>query len=192
MLHCKYCNIVLASVNTFGWYSFRSWAQFKRNIFLCHFDIQLLTYNWNYFFRNLIYDTYSGHLNCPDTRDNLMGNRCFRKAKSGQIFIRFEWKFFRSVRAYLSISPSSPFSPWLNTPSWVSTLSVLQLHTSLDFDIVRVQLQVLEWRLFPELVTFTPFDDTPLLHNQDTRETARGDRWLYVHTVRKGAGTTVP
>lgn len=67
-----------------------------------------------------------------------------------------------SVRAHLSISPSSPFSPWLNTPSWVSTLSVLQLHTSLDFDIVRVQLQVLEWRLFPELVTFSPFDDTPL------------------------------
>jgi hypothetical protein len=32
---------------------------------------------------------YSGHLKRPDTRENLMGNRCFRKAK--------KWSKFHSI-----------------------------------------------------------------------------------------------
>ncbi len=38
--------------------------------------------------------------------------------------------FEQSVRAHLSISPSSPFSPWLNTPSWVSTLCITITHVT--------------------------------------------------------------
>jgi hypothetical protein len=33
-----------------------------------------------------LYFMYSGHLKCPDTRENLMGNRCFRKAKKWSNF----------------------------------------------------------------------------------------------------------
>jgi hypothetical protein len=32
---------------------------------------------------------YSRHQKCPDTRENLMGNRCFRKAK--------KWSNFHSI-----------------------------------------------------------------------------------------------